>query len=335
MLAEFLTPIKVGTPTLAGHAVTLGYLETNYAPLASPALTGTPTAPTAAAGTDSTQLATTAFVKTATDAAIAGVDWKDVARVATDAALPAHTRTGNVLTASANGALTVDGVAVAAGDRVLVKDEGTGTHLENGLYTVTATGDAMSPWSLTRAADMDEAAEFTKMTIVPIKNGTANAGRWFYISATSADPVVVNTSTITFSAWTGTTYTADGDGIALAGTTFSLELDGTTLSKSAAGLKVADLGIGSGQIAAGAVTAPKKATYTTKFGNGAASSFAIAHNLGFENCKVVVKRRSDNNLVGCIVALTDANTVTLSGFDCPPAADALEVAIEAISARAA
>lgn len=35
------------------------------APLASPALTGTPTAPTASAGTNTTQLATTAFVSTA------------------------------------------------------------------------------------------------------------------------------------------------------------------------------------------------------------------------------------------------------------------------------
>ena len=35
----------------------------SYAPLASPALTGTPTAPTAAAGTSTTQIATTAFVK--------------------------------------------------------------------------------------------------------------------------------------------------------------------------------------------------------------------------------------------------------------------------------
>ena len=37
------------------------------APLASPALTGTPTAPTATAGTNTTQVATTAFVKTAVD----------------------------------------------------------------------------------------------------------------------------------------------------------------------------------------------------------------------------------------------------------------------------
>lgn len=39
--------------------------DTSRAPLASPAFTGTPTAPTAAAGTNSTQVATTAFVTTA------------------------------------------------------------------------------------------------------------------------------------------------------------------------------------------------------------------------------------------------------------------------------
>lgn len=42
------------------------------APLASPALTGTPTAPTAAAGTNDTQIATTAFVKNAIDS---GLEW--------------------------------------------------------------------------------------------------------------------------------------------------------------------------------------------------------------------------------------------------------------------
>lgn len=43
------------------------------APLASPDLTGTPTAPTAAAGTNTTQIATTAFVKDAVDTATAGL----------------------------------------------------------------------------------------------------------------------------------------------------------------------------------------------------------------------------------------------------------------------
>ncbi|NBR07944.1 MAG: hypothetical protein EBT92_19580, partial [Planctomycetes bacterium] len=42
-----------------------------YAPIASPALTGVPTAPTATAGTNTTQIATTAFVKTAVDNVVA------------------------------------------------------------------------------------------------------------------------------------------------------------------------------------------------------------------------------------------------------------------------
>jgi hypothetical protein len=48
------------------NASSLGGSAANtYAPLASPALTGTPTAPTATAGTSTTQVATTAFAQTA------------------------------------------------------------------------------------------------------------------------------------------------------------------------------------------------------------------------------------------------------------------------------
>lgn len=43
------------------------------APLASPEFTGTPTAPTAVSGTNTTQIATTAFVKDAVDTAVSGV----------------------------------------------------------------------------------------------------------------------------------------------------------------------------------------------------------------------------------------------------------------------
>lgn len=58
------------TRTVAGHAlssdVTIAVGDVSgAAPLASPALTGTPTAPTATAGTNNTQVATTAYVDTA------------------------------------------------------------------------------------------------------------------------------------------------------------------------------------------------------------------------------------------------------------------------------
>jgi hypothetical protein len=51
--------------------VTSSTASATYAPKASPALTGVPTAPTAAAGTNTTQIATTAFVSSAVSALVA------------------------------------------------------------------------------------------------------------------------------------------------------------------------------------------------------------------------------------------------------------------------
>ena len=56
----------VNSPTFTGTVtIPAGASISGFAPLASPALTGVPTAPTAAAGTNTTQVATTAFVSTA------------------------------------------------------------------------------------------------------------------------------------------------------------------------------------------------------------------------------------------------------------------------------
>lgn len=55
----------VGTSLRFARADHVHPVDTSRAPLASPALTGTPTAPTAAGGTNTTQIATTAFVQAA------------------------------------------------------------------------------------------------------------------------------------------------------------------------------------------------------------------------------------------------------------------------------
>ena len=59
--------------TAADSAKLGGVAAANYALLASPAFTGTPTAPTATAGTNTTQIATTAFVKGEVDSAVSGI----------------------------------------------------------------------------------------------------------------------------------------------------------------------------------------------------------------------------------------------------------------------
>ena len=64
-----------GTVSTLNETVSSVQSELNKkAPLASPKLTGTPTAPTASSGTNNTQIATTAFVKTALSGIDSGVD---------------------------------------------------------------------------------------------------------------------------------------------------------------------------------------------------------------------------------------------------------------------
>lgn len=133
--------------------------------------------------------------QTQLEAELRKLDVKLSVRVSTIAALPANTRTGSVLTASANGALpAIDGVTLIAGDSVLVKDEATGAN--RGIYTVTTLGNAGAPWTMTRRNDFDESAEVTAGALVFVSEGTANNNKIFKL--TTDDPIVINTTALTF-----------------------------------------------------------------------------------------------------------------------------------------
>lgn len=177
----------------------LNTLSTNKANLASPALSGTPTAPTAAAGTNTTQIATTAFVKTEVDTAIAGLSWKNAVQAAT---------TANI--ALTNATTTIDGYTLVNGDRVLVKNQATAS--ENGIYVVNTSG----AWS--RATDADSAAEIDQSAVY-VKRGTTNATSGWVLSNQGA--ITLNTTALTYSQFSGNgSYTA-GNGIQISGNTIS------------------------------------------------------------------------------------------------------------------
>src|SRR3990172_657946 len=150
-----------------------------------------------------------AATKAYVDATKAGLDLKDSVRLATAAALPANTRTGNVLTASANGALTVDSVAVALNDRILVKDEAAGAN--NGLYYITATGDAGNPYTLTRTTDADASSEVTAGLYTFASEGTANADSGWVL--TTNDPITLNTTSLSFTQFSGAGQVTAGTGL--------------------------------------------------------------------------------------------------------------------------
>src|SRR5215468_5392817 len=80
--------------------------------------------------------------------------------------------TGSNITLS--GLQTIDGVALAAGDRVLVKDQADAT--TNGLYNA-ATG----PW--TRTIDADNNSQWASGCKVAVNSGTLFAGTEFTVTS--------------------------------------------------------------------------------------------------------------------------------------------------------
>ena len=116
------------------------------------------------------------------DAALASRNWKQHVVAAS---------TANVTLASGveNGD-TLDGVTLATGDRILLKDQTTTS--ENGIYVVAASG------APTRATDFDTASEVTS-ALVAVRGGTTNADSvWLCTS----DAPAVGTDPIVFSSFT-------------------------------------------------------------------------------------------------------------------------------------
>ena len=96
--------------------------------------------------------------------------------------------------AGAQTALSIDGVAVALNDRVLIKDQVS--TFQNGIYIVTNIGSLSSNWVLTRASDYNEPAEIVYLGVVAITQGTQNGSLVF--QENSPGPFVIGTSPITF-----------------------------------------------------------------------------------------------------------------------------------------
>jgi hypothetical protein len=172
-----------------------------------------PTADVSANGHKITNLAAPASANDAArkadvDAAVAGLSWKQAVRAATTAA-------GTLASSFENGD-AIDGVTLATGDRILVKNQAAPA--ENGIYVVAASG------APTRATDADSAGEVLQASVY-VQEGTANADtQWV---GTANAPITLGTTALPFGqlASGGTTYSA-GSGLALSGSTFALDING-------------------------------------------------------------------------------------------------------------
>jgi len=194
-LTSDITGTNSGTNT-GDNATNTQYsgLAASKADIASPTFTGTVTVPTPTNATD-------AVTKGYADALKQGLDIKDSVRVAS---------TVNIAVATALiNASVIDGITVATGDRVLLKDQTAGA--ENGIYIVVASGAA------SRSADADSSAEVTSGLYTFVSQGTAAASMGFVL--TTADPITLATTALTFTQFSGAGQVIAGAGLTKTGNT--------------------------------------------------------------------------------------------------------------------
>lgn len=189
------------------------------------------------------------------DAAVAGVDWKQSVRAAT---------TENITLSDIQ---TVDGVSLAAGNRVLVKNQSTGS--QNGIYVVVDGG------SWTRSLDANENAEVTSGFAVFVEEGTVNADSGYVL--TTDGSIVVGTTAITYTQFTGLGQVTAGDGLtktgnvlnAVGGTGIAITADSIAVDRATNGAKVAQI-------------------WAESIGDGSATSYTVTHNLGSKDVAVTI-----------------------------------------------
>ena len=130
-----------------------------------------------------------------------GLDIKDSVKVAT---------TANI---TLSGTQTIDGVAVSADERVLVKNQSTAS--QNGLYLCKA-----STWVRTDdlAAGVDAAGMFTF-----VEQGSTNADQGFVCSSDKGS-AVVGTNNLSYTQFSGGGNLTAGDGLDKSGNEFSVDL---------------------------------------------------------------------------------------------------------------
>lgn len=222
-----------------------------------------------------------------------GLSWKAPVRAAA---------TANVTLASPG--TTLDGVSLAAGDRILLKNQTAPA--ENGLYLWSAGGTP-----LIRTADADTAGELAPGAAVSVIEGTVNADRVFIIVSDTA--IVIGTNAQSWGQLGGTGSYSAGNGIAIAGSAIS------TVAASNGGLTV-----GAGGIALDPAIAACK--YSANVGNGASTSIAVTHGLGTKDVHVSVREVASDAGVLVDWVATDVNTVTL-GFAVAPASGACRITV--------
>ena len=252
-----LTSLVVDDITINGQTITT--TASNKDIDLTPHGTGTVIVPSGyedRAGFTSNSLANKEYV----DQVAQGLDTKPSCKLATTANLTATYSNGTAgvgatLTASANGALVLDTQAGNVNDRILVKDQTTRT--ENGIYTVTTTGDISNPFVLTRSIPEDQPAELSGGAFVFVEEGSLNANNGYTFTHTGAP--TFGTTNLDVSQFSGAGQINAGDALTKDGNRLDVAVDDSSLEVNSDALRVKALGVVNSMLANSTIQTAKLA----------------------------------------------------------------------------
>lgn len=311
-----------GTPTHDGAAHSTISLSSLSAPTADLAAGGFKIT-----GLGTPTLSTDAVTKAYADTLSLGLDVKASVRVATTVA-------GTLASSFANTQV-VDGQTLATGDRILIKNQATGS--ENGIYVVAASG------APTRATDFNSSTNVTDGAFAFVEQGTLNgATGWLLTTQGTITPGSTAMVFTQFSAAAGA-YTAS-NGVLLTGSNFTFApLSTGGLQTAAGGASIllptnSGLGTSGTGLAVGAGTGISVTTGTVaidttvvarKYATTLATSstaYTVTHNLGTLDVIVQVYTVADGSEVIVDNLRATTNTVTLN-FAVAPTSSAYRVVV--------
>ena len=168
--------------------------------------------------------------------------------------------------------LNIDGVTDwDVGDRILVKDQTVSS--QNGSYEITAVGDALTSWVITRGEYFNETSEIPG-SFQFVTDGTINGSTGWVATVVDAESFVLDIGDVTWYQFSGAgTYTG-GDGLTLNGNDFSVNVDDTGIEIVADQLQLKDDGVTNAKL--------ENPTFNIVDENGVSQQIELGTNLTFE-----------------------------------------------------